>query len=167
LPFIFFYIQKGVTALPFLNTSGSKTSAPNISAAILFLGCLLASLVLIYNNQTQFYSPETQHFRQACFWLKDNSPPDALVLSRNPRMAANWAHRKTWWYTTGHVLPQTTDRGIPISPTHILVSHYDIAGVTLADEFEKLMAKTPEQFTLVYKTAPPQVSVYAIQSQGP
>jgi len=163
LPLLFYYIIEGLQNLP-INIDALRRKALTWTvSAVLFIG-IGSSLHLVYFNRTDYYQPEILHFKDACIWIKSNTNPDALIISRKPRLSAIWSGRKSWWYTDPMRLPQKDQLGNPINVTHIIVTEFPISGVNLGEGFEKLKTTTPNRFQLLYQTPPPTVSVYAMSS---
>lgn len=162
LPLIFLHIHAGLALLPVSRKPAIRMRIATTGTLSLLILGLVTSTQLAYRNQTRYDTPETAHYRQACLYLRNNAPSDALVLARKPRIAALWSKRKSWWYTDGAHIPQTAAENIPIQPTHLIVTHYPISGIALSKGFDKLLAETPDRFRLLYQTEEPRVSVYEI-----
>ena len=159
---MFFYTFDGIQHLPATAEAIRQRLFTWVVAALLLLG-IGASVHLIYFNRTDYYHPEVAHFREACSWVKSNTPQDALIISRKPRLAAVWSDRKSWWYTNATLIPQKDPSGNPMKVTHIIVTEFPIPGVNLGEGFDKLRTKNPGRFQLLYRTPTPTVSVYALQ----
>ncbi len=131
---------------------------------VMFLGIvgLSGCITLIYHNRTDFYFPEMKSYREACLWIKSNTPPDAVVVCRKPRMAALWSDRKAWWYTGGREAEEFVENVRRIKGSHVIVNNFRISGVNLAESFEGVLKGYPGVFQPVYHTELPRVLVYEI-----
>ena len=163
LPLIILYILQGFQHLPALNQP-LRQRVLTWGIAVLFLFCSGTSLYQIYFNRTVYYQPEIAHFKEACLWVKSHTPADALIISRKPRLAANWAERKSWWYKNPEKIPKHDDMGNPIRVTHLIVTEFPITGVNLGEGLKKMRESNPSRFQLLYQTQPPTVSVYALHT---
>lgn len=160
LPLLVFYLIDGLDNFPTMSERFRIRFQTTIVGALLILG-VGSSCHLIYQNRTDYYSPEMSHFKEACLWLKSNSQPDALIISRKPRLSALWSDRKAWWYTDAKRIPQKDQLGNPIAVTHIIVTEFPISGVNLGEGFQEMQEKYPNKFTLLYRTPEPTVSIYS------
>lgn len=160
LPLMFVYMFEGLKNLPGTTEKVRQHLVTWTTAFLLILG-IATSLYQVIGNRTAYYRPEIANFKDACVWVQSNTPPDAVIISRKPRLAAIWAERKSWWYTDGQVIPNKDLLGNSMQASHLIVTDFPIAGVNLEEGFAVVRSANPDKYELLYRTPPPTVSVYA------
>lgn len=163
LPFLLFYMFEGLQHAPVINNTLRHRLYTSTLIVLLAMGSV-SSLHLIYFNRTDYYQPEIAHLKEACDWIASNTPKEALVISRKPRLSAIWSGRKAWWYTDATRIPDKDQLGNPIAVTHMIITEFPISGVNLGEGFEKIRQADPNRFELLFRTPTPSVSVYAIKN---
>ena len=164
IPILPFILAHSISGLDTLLAAWPSVRDRARYGMVLFLAIvgLTGCLTLIHHNRTDFYFPEMKSYREACLWIRSNTPPDAVVVCRKPRMAALWSGRKAWWYTGGGEAKELIENIRSIKGSHVIVNDFQISGVNLAESFQGVLNEYPRVFQSVYQTGLPRVRVYEV-----
>ena len=160
LPFFLGYIFDSVSFI-----IGRSKGSWNPVVGVTGFATVLVSLMWLNQNRTQYYSPEMAHLRDACEWVGQNTSPEAVILSRKPRLSAMWASRKTGWLS-GRIHPEELMKESGHKQVYCVVNDYEVAGENLNSDFRILTEQSQANRQLVFKTASPVVNVYALSLNG-
>lgn len=112
LPILLYFIAQGVIGLRSIPRFGVKIKAPLLATVLLLL--LTFSLLqhlsqvavgsnLVQNAQeylqVSHYGPQRTSYINAALWLRDNTPPDTLIVCNNPYDFYLWSNRHTIDYS--------------------------------------------------------------------
>jgi hypothetical protein len=161
LPFIFLHVLRGTEALATPWPSRQHWARTAMVVLLTVVG-LTGCSILIHHNRTQYYYPEMARYREACSWIESNTSSDAVLLCRKPRLAAIWSGRKTWWYAGKGGPAELVKLNRLFAATHLIINDFSISGVNLADRFAPILHSYPQDFSLLFQTDAPIVSVYEI-----
>jgi hypothetical protein len=126
-----------------------------IAAAVL-VG-LVAISNLIGAVRVDWQGPQWRRYYEALAWLRQNSPPNSVVLCRQPSLGYLLARRQT----VG--VPFTRDRGsfnsetARLGVTHVVVDQLDLPGTR--EYLVPLVKGDPSRYRLVHRTSGPFASL--------
>jgi len=112
-------------------------------------------------NEYAGYSPPMYTFVQACKWIQQNTPEDAILISRKPRLSYMWSKRPSRAYkflSDPEVVIQDMDTS---SADFIILDRFTQS--TVAYLMPAIRSK-PERFPAIYRTGPPETYVLQILS---
>lgn len=115
----------------------------------------------LYKKGNKFagYHPAMFRYVEACFWIKNNTPENAIVVSRKDRLTYFWGKRRSFVY-----------KFVPYPEKIITQIDSMNAQFVIVDRFSKdtydylipTIKKFQSRFELVFRTAEPETYVFKI-----
>jgi 4-amino-4-deoxy-L-arabinose transferase-like glycosyltransferase len=169
VPLMFFYLADGLTILGSRARVLRDTAVPAVVGMVLIAAIGVSSqsvrapenmvMLRMYLAGDRYagYSETWRGFFAASDWVVENTPGDAVVTVRKPRLFYLWTGRKVMEY------PFSTDPdsvlGVVLGTDYVVVDQ--VSGTTFR-YLVPAMEKAPERFTPVFQTREPSTWVFRV-----
>lgn len=174
LPLVLFYVADGLSLLAGKLTSLREPPTSAVWAMLLLLAIgVLAQLQRIPYNVAMLrayergdryagYDPAWRTFFQASDWIRDNTPSNAVVTVRKPRLFYLWTGRKDVLYPFS-ADPDTVLQAV-LPTDYVIVD--EISGTT-PRYLVPALRKDPDRFQVVFQTETPRTWVLRVKHTVP
>lgn len=169
VPFLFYYFIKGILML-----SKKSFAIPMIIIGFCLLFSITEHIKTITVNLRDFsaytqgdrmagYSTDWRNYFTTIEWIKNNTSPDEIVISRKPQFTYLFSNRKSFVY------PFSTDENIffevlkKYRPQYILFDQFYWTGTT-TKYLGPIVNKYHDKFQIIYKTNRPEMYVLKVDS---
>jgi hypothetical protein len=160
LPVLPFLIEHGLRGAEAVGRRIRFGRLAGETAGLLLVIGLAGCVSVAYDNRVHFYTDEMVRYREACLWVREHAPPEAVILCRKPREAAFWSGRRAWWYTGTQPVEEVLATARRTGATHLLINDFPIAGINLAERFSAVLRDRAARFRLAHQTDPPRMLIY-------
>ncbi len=168
LPFFVIFLREGIFCMArkmkrketFFYIVGGGVIGMNLFLNLMYISYFFPLNVryLRGDHYCYYYSPRIRSFIQACQWIKENTPPDAVVMGIKPARVYWHSERKCIRYPRSSS-PEVLWKEIERNGVDYLFIY---RGYSIIEMYAvPAMAKMPERFSLV-KEIPPTSYVYRV-----
>ncbi len=169
IPLILVYAEEGLsTAVAFLRPAAERSRIPALALSVVAAVGLLAQMQRVPQNMDMLgryvagdryadYAPNWRTFFESADWVRGNTPADAVVTVRKPRLFNLLADRRVLLY------PFATDKDSVLAT--VFASDYVVVDQVSGTTFRYLvpaLESQPTRFTQVFRSAEPSTWVLSV-----